>query len=401
MKISFILFLTLFQGYFLVLPNWNFAKSVTDLLANGVNSYKYVIDERKCWYISNNKLEKEIKRESNGQITHKNTYDMRWSDSNSDIYTGDLEFESIESFYGYVDGEADHPIICPKGTYNPYEIPENHKKKVITDLSNTWITNSKFELKCYYHREEPFLVFYLMNGGSYVLRLQGSTLHEYDMYKFGSDFEEIYDFKLQNRKFRDKSKWSPWENPYPFMALVKKDNYLQIVASKYDMHTSTRQSIFTNNKKLIPIKKYTQAYFNNFHFNNSFFYFTYNTLNDFTSGYSTVSVNNEDTIDYSNISYVQFKNNLESPFEFSDEVEIKEMNIMYNNNFIYYSILNKVTQVLHHGIVDIYTNKVVWNTDKEVTFFLPFVRARYTNDQGNYEYADSMLVITKDSAYQA
>ena len=45
------------------------------------------------------------------------------------------------------------------------------------------------------------------------------------------------------------------------------------------------------------------------------------------------------------------------------------MNIMYNNNFIYYSILNKVTQVLHHGIVDIYTNKVVWNTDKEVTFF--------------------------------
>ena len=77
------------------------------------------------------------------------------------------------------------------------------------------------------------------------------------------------------------------------------------------------------------------------------------------------------------------------------------MNIMYNNNFIYYSILNKVTQVLHHGIVDIYTNKVVWNTDKEVTFFLPFVRARYTNDQGNYEYADSMLVITKDSAYQA
>ena len=137
MKISFILFLTLFQGYFLVLPNWNFAKSVTDLLANGVNSYKYVIDERKGWYISNNKLEKEIKRESNGQITHKNTYDMRWSDSNSDIYTGDLEFESIESFYGYVDGEADHPIICPKGSYNPYEIPENHKMKVIADFSKT------------------------------------------------------------------------------------------------------------------------------------------------------------------------------------------------------------------------------------------------------------------------
>ena len=222
MNISFVLLFILVQGYILVLPNWNFATSVNDLLpGTGEKSYEYVIDERKEWYVSNDKLKKEIKRDSSGKITLKNTYEMVWS-SGSDIYKGEVDFESIESFYGYVDNEAAHPIICPKGSYNPYEIPENHKKNPIADFSSTWITNSKFELKCYYHREEPFLVFYLMNGGSYVLRLKGSTLQEQDMYKFGNDFEEIYDFKLQNRKSRLKSVWSFWENPYPFMALVKK-----------------------------------------------------------------------------------------------------------------------------------------------------------------------------------
>ena len=74
-----------------------------------------------------------------------------------------------------------------------------------------------------------------MNGAAYVLRLEGSTLKEYDMYRFGDDFDEIYDFKLQNREFRFPQETQKWINPYPFMALVKKDNYLQIVSTKYDM----------------------------------------------------------------------------------------------------------------------------------------------------------------------
>ena len=299
MKVSFVLLAILLQNYYSVLPDWNFATSVTDLLNNNEQKHKYTIDERINWYKSTNKLEKEIKRESNGQITMKNTYTQFWSDcsQNCDIFYGEVEFESIESFYGWVDGEASHPIICPKGTYNPYEVPKNHQIRRIPDFSNTWITNSKYELKCYYHREDPFLVFYLMNGESYVLRLNKSTLYEFSRYKFGDEFEEIYDFKLQNREYRDKNLHSYYNNPYPFMALVKKDNYLQIVATKYDFNKTNQQNIYTNNKKLIPIKQYTQAYFNNFHFNNSFFYFTYNTIHDFTSGYSTVSVNNENFVD--------------------------------------------------------------------------------------------------------
>ena len=317
MKVSSILFLILLRSYISVLPNWNFATSVNDLLpGTGAQSYKYTIDERKSWYKSTNKLEKEIKRDSNGHITHKNTYTQFWSDcsNNCGIFYGEVNFESVESFYGWVDGEAKHPIVCPRGSVNPYQFPATNSISQTAEYSNTWITNPKFDLKCFYHREEPFLVFYLMNGESYVLRLKDKTLSLDTKYKFGNDIKEIYDFKLQNRKDRNKDVWSPWNNPYPFMALVKKDNFLQLVGAKYDFDASNGQSIFSNNKKLIEIKTYTQAYFNNFHFNNLFFYFTYNDIHDFTSGYSTKSVNNEDTIDYSGIDNVEFKNNLESPF---------------------------------------------------------------------------------------
>ena len=146
MKVLFVLLAILLQNCHSVLPNWNFATSVTDLLQNNEQTHKYTIDERINWYKSTNKLEKEIKRESNGQITMKNTYTQFWADcsQNCDIFYGEVEFESIESFYGWVDGEASHPIICPKGTYNPYEVPENNQIKRIPDFSNTWITNSKY-----------------------------------------------------------------------------------------------------------------------------------------------------------------------------------------------------------------------------------------------------------------
>ena len=80
------------------------------------------------------------------------------------------------------------------------------------------------------------------------------------------------------------------------MALVKKDNYLQIIGAQFGFYVD-QQSI-SKNKTLLPIKKYTQAYFNNFHFNNSFYYFTYNDIYDFTSGYSTTFMEDIDHAKY-------------------------------------------------------------------------------------------------------
>ena len=406
MKMSFSFFLILIENTFSAIPIWDFNISVQDLLNNDDKKHEYIIDERNHWYTSSNRLKKLIQKIGN-EIKYKNTYTMctkkEWCDEN-EIYNGEVIFESVESFYNYIDNENSKPLICPKGRYNPYEVYDS-KIHEIGQYNDSWIKNTKFELKCFYHREGPFLVFYLMNGENYVLQLYNSAFYKKNKYKLGDDIKEMYDFKLMNRQKRKGETTSEgWTNPFPFMALVKKDDYLQLIATKinFDNGDDDYQNIFNNNKQLLQIKKCTQAYFNNFHFNNSFFYFTYNDIYDFTSGYSTQSVANDKYVDYSNINNVQFSNNLVSPFEFTDEVEIEEMNIMYNNNFVYYKILNKLTQKYYHGILDIKTNKIVWNTDKEIDLFIPYVQLRdaSSDDKGRYEYADSMLVITRDSAYR-
>ena len=142
-----------------------------------------------------------------------------------------------------------------------------------------------------------------MNGNNYLLKLESTTFS--DATKYRMDFEEIFDFKLLNRKDFDVAE----TNPYPFIGLVKKDGNLRLIGAGIDF-TANSQSIYRY-KDLLPIKKYTQAYFHVYHYNNNFYYFTYNDIHDFTSGYSTKSIvtsSNEDT-DYSQIDDLTFVNN--------------------------------------------------------------------------------------------
>ena len=109
---------------------------------------------------------------------------------------------------------------------------------------------------------------------------------------------------------------------------------------------------------------------------------TYNNASDFTSGYSTTT-----TSDYHNIGGVEVKINTESPFEYVDEVEIKEMNFLLYNKYIYYSIYNTKTQKTYHGIYDVELDKIMFNTDIDIDVFIPYS-------------SNSMLAITKDKAYR-
>ena len=200
MKVLFILLFVLLRTYLSVVPNWDFTTSVTDLLSS--DSVTYTIDERSWWYDATDKLEKTIKKE-NGKIIFENKFTFKEAkDNGATKFYAQVPFESIESFYLNVDSETSNPIVCPRGSYNPFEVKGYTNLQEIGHYNNDWIKNSKFDLKCYYHREEPFLVFYLMNEESYVLRLKGSTLSFYSKFKFGDDVKEIFDFKLQNRENR-------------------------------------------------------------------------------------------------------------------------------------------------------------------------------------------------------
>jgi hypothetical protein len=380
------LFLILIGNSLGEVPNFNFATSAMDLLKDR-DTYKYTIDNRNGWYDSSDLLEKTITK-SGSTITHKNHFVMYkgdWDYNNRKIDTDqNVNFESVESFYLNIDGQADTPLVCPRGNFFPIKVWWQHGQYEIKYDNEKWTGNDKKDLKCFYHRAGAFLIFHMNNGENYVLEMTtGQNVFETKKYKLNDDIKELYDFKLMNRD--TKYDWTHWDDEYPFMALVKKDDYLQLVTAKYDFRSDkTQQYIFDNNKKLLPIKAHTQGYFNNFHYNNSFFYFTYNNIHDFTSGYSSQAIGTDKHQDYSNNDDVVIKNNNISPFEFVDDVEIEQMEIMYNNNLVYYKIRNKVTNKYYHGILDIRTNKIVWNTDKIVKVFIPYIQTRVTSNQGRY-----------------
>ena len=91
--------------------------------------------------------------------------------------------------------------------------------------------------------------------------------------------------------------------------------------------------------------------------------------------------------DYKITDSVEFKNNEKSPFEFWDEVEIKEMTFLPYNKYVYYSIYNKNTSKYYHGILDIKLNKIMFNTDEQIDVFIPYSQ-------------NAMLAITNESAYK-
>ena len=282
MKFILSILFTLIIDAYSVLPTWNIRTSPIDLL-DGKTSYTYVIDQRNWWYDASDNFTKTIKN-TGGKITHENTfvmYDLHWANVK---FRNTVQFEAIESFYANTNSNTDVPLVCPRGNYNPLKITSS---STITELSNgqsNWKKTDKFDLKCYYHRSNggQFLVYYLMNDNNFLLELKSSNFETVS--KFSIDVDEIYDFKLINKKTFEGAE----TGPYPFMALVKKGEYLRIVGAKMDFFASSQT--ISNYKDLIKIKNHTQAYFHVFHYNNDFYYFTYNDVYDFTSGYSTTSI---------------------------------------------------------------------------------------------------------------
>ena len=69
-------------------------------------------------------------------------YGLHWSGIK---FSGNVNFETIESFYGSVDGETTYAIVCPKGRTNPYEITSVSSMQEIRKYSDSWLTNEKYE----------------------------------------------------------------------------------------------------------------------------------------------------------------------------------------------------------------------------------------------------------------
>ena len=351
------LFINLLVSTFLVIPNWNIEKTSINLLDSS-NTKVYDITHREMYGLKV-RLEKTITKLDNGKIIH---FNVLYS-NNTPSFTN-VSYENIESFY-LINGKK---ILCPIGKYDPINLETNSE----IENSNK-DENDDFEIKCYSHNEGYFFVFYFRNtdNQTYDLLMNNLNYTKYEKFQF---HEELYDFKLVN-KDEHKTK-----GPYSICALAKQDNYIQIFGTSFNLGGDNIGKNTETNKTLIEAKTYSKGYFNNF--TNDFYYITFNNISDFNSGFSTSTVS-----DYSNINPVSVSNNYNSPFEFLEKVEIKEMQFLLYTNYVYYSIYNKISGKTYHGIFDIKTNKIFFNTDEDLDAFIPY---------SNY----SMLAITKDYAYQ-
>ena len=353
MKYNALLFINIIFPVISIVPVWKLSNSAIDLFKS-TSRPGYMICHRYMYELEV-KLSKSLQK-SDG-ITQENKLTIL-------LNFKQVNYENIESFYKLSTGN----IICPRGKFHPIE---NNGNTILKP--DSFVEQGNWDLKCYYHWSGFFLLFYLRNGNLnyFISENNGTSFYKIESTQF---FSELYDFKLVNDK-KD-------NGDYPMAYLAKRNNKL-IIGSRYLVLKSDCKGSYEHDYiNITDAKAYTQAYFNNY--TNDFYYFTYNNINDFECGVSTSTVSSSD---YTNLEPVSVKRNIESPFEFIEEAEIREINILLNTKYAYYTICNTKNETIYHGILDLEKNIIIYNTDDDIDVFIPI---------NNH----SMLAITSKSAYQ-
>ena len=381
-------FLTLFLISLLnyskeIVPNWKISGNSINLLTSSTYTYTvtYLTKPIEDSYVLHVELKKTITRDTDG-IRHLNklycnTYEKEYS----------INFENIESIYQL--NEIERTIfICPRGKHHVFNTNDGKEKKP-NGFSES--ESSDWDLKCYNHGTGFFIDFYLnkVKPCSYATDVKThKNLDNSWKTNSASPIDILLDFKLEDGNVRYDSTYNGGSGrwiTYPMLSLVLHENAIKLMGLTAEFKNEKdgyKYYIYkTNEKKLIDNKSITQAYFKNN--SNDFFFITYNNATDFTSGYSK----NYNPSNYHDTSNPPFEINSESPFEFLDEVEINEMNFLLNNKYVYYKITNKQTNEIYHGILDVVTNKIMFNTNETINEFIPYS-------------SNSMLAITGETAYR-
>ena len=350
-----------------IIPEWNLSQAGEDLLGDS-NETKYIINHRYLFNVEL-KMEKEIKRNSTtGEITTENYVTIGNQRKK-------VDFEQIDSYYRLYNTY----IICPKGNFHPYDF--NEGKNFIPD----GFEGQKWDLNCYKKEDGQIsylLVFYFMNG-SYKNAYLTSTKDIKWYSGVSINNVEIYDYLLRG---------SGDNFVYQMIGLLKNDSNMELRYLKATLQEGAHnQHIRPQNefKTIIKTENYTQATFKNISVddnNEYFYYFTYNNISDFTTGFSKNSINKKS--DYpSELQNIQITKNNYSYFEFFNDMEIEEMNFLLDNKFLYYKMKDQKEGTSYYGMFDIVSNKIIFNTKENITKFIPHTDG-------------AMLAITNKTAYK-
>ena len=351
-----------------VIPEWNLSKAGENLLSSS-NEYKYTINHRNLFNV-NLLMEKEINRTSSGEITTANYIKIDNSARKQ------VEFDQVESYYSMFGTY----VICPKGSYHPYNF--NEGEYIIPKGFN----GENWDLNCYRIEKENnlgfILVFYFMNGSNKNLYLTNTkNIDWYD----GMSIEnvQIYHYLLRYNKYDEGKHF------YQMMGILKNDINIEL---RYFIMTLKEGEQQTHNtttyKTIINAGKFSQATFKNISENDNieyFYYFTYNNISDLITGYSDGIDKNSNY--YNSLGNIQITKNEYPHLEFFNDMEIVEMNFLLNNKFLYYKMEDQKDGTIYHGIFDIVLNKIIFNTKEKINTFIPHTDG-------------AMLAITNNTAYK-
>ena len=185
---KYCLYLLIIYQIFLVnstIPNWNLDNLSVNLFSSSSseNEYKYNLYEADGYVL------KKIITKDGDKIKYQNKLFYKVDDYNT--IERNVDFERIESKYWSQLGT--NRLICPKGSFHPYDFDNNEYIKPF-DYDGNW------ELSCYKHDTGYFIMFYAHNGGNSIYYVKGNNRS----IKQVSGTNELYSYKLP--EYQDKGK---------------------------------------------------------------------------------------------------------------------------------------------------------------------------------------------------
>ena len=344
-----------------LIPNWNFLNSTIDLLKNE-SSYIQII--KREWYGNELILKKQFIKDNNNIINQINTISF----SKFNCKETKVNFENIESFYYFF---TNYVYICPTGNNHLYIYDLDCKLKEIKNENY----ENKWNLKCYYQPDFNFIfIFYLQIGIICKFKIEDNILTECKKIQF-----IFNDFIWTINKSTD-------NNEYYMLSIDNSNEMLKY--TNIDFTIRTNEYLLKSIKTINIMENLGLCDGNFLNFNNDYinyygYWLTYN-LTFFNYGYTKDYININNIKDEKNFIYYNFT------FQYKYNFIIKSINFIRDSTFVYYRIqVNKSNEeiILYHGIIDIKTNSILFNTNETI-------------NQIQYFSSNSILIITNLSIYR-
>lgn len=291
-------------------------------------------------------------------------------------------WEDIESFYHFTNEDQYYQYyICPKGRNYINGYDENSNSFYVREIENfedTYNLNSddEWELICYYQSKRNYIFAGFLNQEK-IKKFYGLYLKSNSWQSVKVD-DGFYDFLwtyIPTNPYDDNR-----NTEYKMFGLVQYES--QITLEKIYITIDTTYNIQINiaeRNSIVYKSNYTHGYF----YDNQFYWMSCNITDDFKCGYSTEKIN----ISSKNDANVQNIIHDKSPFDFLDSFEIQKLNMIRNSPFVYYKIKSNDDNQIYYGIIDIISNRIIFNTNEILTEYKPFT---------NF----SMLAFTTSGVYQ-